>query len=168
MINMNKKFTFWGLILAIAFVLKYVLFFTIFIPLSVKYGPAVKEWCVNVFTPSRVVKESGQIITENRIFKNFEKIKISGNGNLILGKNKTDGITLEGDSNMVAQIETEVEGNTLIIRPKKGLFFKSENMKYVVDANKVKEVELDSNIKCELSNTSKDAIKLHVHNDKKS
>lgn len=161
--NMNKKFTFWGLVLAIFFVLKYVLFFTIFIPLSVKYGPAVKEWCVNVFTPSRVIKESGQIITENRGFKNFEKIKISGNGNLIIGQKKSEGITLEGDSNIVEKIETEVDGKTLIIRPKKGLFFNSENIKYHVDAHNVKEIELEGDIKCELSNIPKDAIKIRAN-----
>jgi hypothetical protein len=164
--NMNKKYTFWGLILALGFILKYVLFFTIFIPLSVRYGPTVKEWCINVFVPSRVVKESGQIITENRNFKNFEKIKILGNGNLILGQNKSDGIAIEGDSNVVAQIETEIDGKTLIIRPKKGLFINSEKMIYHVNTQTVKEIELDGNIKCEFSNISKNAIKMYVHNNK--
>jgi hypothetical protein len=153
--NLNKKFTFWGLILAMFFVLKYVLFFTIFIPLSVKYGPAVKEWCVQTFMPSKIVKKSGNIELQDRKLDSFDKIKISGRGRVILSQNEKNSVKIEGDKNILPFIETELKDNTLIIRPKKGLILKSaEDLKFYVNAKNLKEINLDKDIHFELLTAS--------------
>lgn len=152
--NMNKKFTFWGLILAIFFILKYVLFFTIFIPLSVKYGPSVKEWCIKTFMPSKIVKESGNIEIQDRMLASFNKIKVIGQGRVILSQNEKNSIKIEGDKNILPYIETEIKNDTLTIRPKKGLFLKkAEDLKFYVNAKSLKDINLDKDIHFELTNS---------------
>lgn len=153
--NMNKKFTFWGLALAIFFVLKYVFFFTIFIPLSIKYGPSVKEWCIKTFMPGKIVKESGNIEVQDRQLNYFDKIQVLGQGRVILSQNEKNGLKIEGDKNILPFIETVIENNTLKIQPKKGLLLKkSENLKFYVHAKNLKEIDLDKKIHLELLTVS--------------
>lgn len=66
------------------------------------------------------VKGNGKVITETRHTADYDEIAAGGSFDLILVKGPEGKITLNGEENILAIIETEVEGSKLKIRFKKG------------------------------------------------
>ncbi|MGZ5216820.1 MAG: head GIN domain-containing protein [Caldimonas sp.] len=83
--------------------------------------------CLAVLTaPSwaadRAVRGSGRIATERRSVGGFERVAIAGAFAVELRQGQTEGVELSGDDNLLALVETRVEGaagaRTLKISPK--------------------------------------------------
>ena len=66
------------------------------------------------------VKGSGNVISEDRDISGFSKIYISGSGNLFIEQGSEESMTIEAEDNIIPLIITEVSGDTLTIRLKKG------------------------------------------------
>lgn len=69
------------------------------------------------------VTGNGNVITETRNTAPYDKIAAGGSFDVILVKGKEGEISLEGEENILSIIETEVEGDKLKIRFKKGVRF---------------------------------------------
>jgi hypothetical protein len=70
---------------------------------------------------------SGNIAKINRQVNGFSQVQASGAVKLILKQGKTEGVTLEGDDNILEQIDTLVSDKTLVIRPKKGVSLQTKS-----------------------------------------
>ncbi len=70
---------------------------------------------------------NGNIIKETRtVSKNFNEIESAGAFDVFIKNSPQDGkVILEGESNVLENIEVEVQVNTLVIKHKKGFNFKS-------------------------------------------
>jgi Putative auto-transporter adhesin, head GIN domain len=64
---------------------------------------------------------SGTVTKAARNVSGFSQVQASGAVKLVLKQGKTEGITLEGDDNLLEHIETVVADKTLMVRPKKGV-----------------------------------------------
>ena len=71
----------------------------------------------------RAVQGSGAMISEDRHVSAFNKIRLKGQGNVILTKGEIQSVEIVTDDNIMALIETTVSGNELIIS------FKKDNIK---------------------------------------
>lgn len=69
------------------------------------------------------VKGNGNIITETRTTGVYDKVAAGGSFDVILVKGTEGKITLNGEENILKLIETEVDGDKLKIRFKKGVRF---------------------------------------------
>ncbi len=67
----------------------------------------------------RAVHGSGTMISEDRHVSTFNKIRLKGQGNVIITKDETQSVEIVTDDNIMALIETTVSGNELIISYKK-------------------------------------------------
>jgi hypothetical protein len=65
--------------------------------------------------PRTLVQGSGNIVTESRPVTNFDKISLSGAGDLNITQGDTESLTIEADDNLLPYIETTVQNGTLII-----------------------------------------------------
>lgn len=65
---------------------------------------------------SKKIKGNGKVITETRTVKDFDKVSIGGSFDVDLIAGKEGKITIEGEENIIAYIETEVKGNKLKIQ----------------------------------------------------
>lgn len=81
---------------------------------------------------NKKIKGNGNVVTENRTTSDYSGIKCAGSMDYILVAGEEGKITLEGDSNLLEYIITEVKGDNLIIKTKKGV-----NMSYKNNAVKV-------------------------------
>lgn len=60
-----------------------------------------------------VVRGSGDLITETRNVSNFDRVDLSGSGELIIIQSGEESLTVETDDNLMKFVTTEVRGGTL-------------------------------------------------------
>jgi hypothetical protein len=80
---------------------------------------------------------SGKIVTETRQVSGFDKVSVSGGGELIIIQDGTESVTVETDDNLMQYLVAEVRGGTLDLylekdhmtnlRPSKLVFTVSRN-----------------------------------------
>jgi hypothetical protein len=66
------------------------------------------------------VSGDGNITTENRQVGNFNSVELSGSLNVHLKQEPTNAVRVEADANLMPYIEVYTDGNTLVIREKRG------------------------------------------------
>ena len=59
------------------------------------------------------ISGSGNVITQERPVSGFNKIAMSGSGELIITQGSKEGLTVEAEDNIMEYIETEVKDETL-------------------------------------------------------
>ena len=64
------------------------------------------------------VKGSGNFVTLDRPAANFNEIKVGLSCDVTVKQGTTEGVTIEADDNIAADISVEVKGNALHIRPR--------------------------------------------------
>jgi len=70
---------------------------------------------------TRVIKGSGDLITETRQVSNFDSIALSGSGEVIITQGGSESLTIETDDNVMEHIKVEVENGTLKLGFKAGV-----------------------------------------------
>jgi len=70
---------------------------------------------------ARVITGSGDVITETRQVNDFDRISISGSGEVIVTQGESESLSIETDDNVMDHIEAEVEGGTLKLGMKDGI-----------------------------------------------
>lgn len=97
-----------------------------------------------IFTFSAVsckqfIRGSGNVISEERDVSGFNKVSVSGSGNLYIEQGDVESLTIEAEDNIIPLIEAKVSGNTLKIGLKTGASISlSKGIKYYL---KVKDLE---------------------------
>ena len=74
--------------------------------------------CVSI---NKGIQGNGEFITDQRSTSSYDKISCAGSMNYILIKGTEGKITVEGESNLVSYIITEVNGNTLTVKTEDGV-----------------------------------------------
>ena len=64
---------------------------------------------------SDMLAGSGNIVTENRGVSDFERVILSGVGDLIIQEGEEESLALSTDDNLISHVRTEVKNNTLIL-----------------------------------------------------
>lgn len=62
-----------------------------------------------------VVRGSGNVITETRNVSGFDKLSLSGLGDVSISQGQTESLTIEAEDNIIPEIKTEVRDGTLHI-----------------------------------------------------
>ena len=65
------------------------------------------------------VHGSGDLEKEIRSIENFRHVRLDVPGNLHITNGETSGITIKTDDNIIDRISTKVDGDTLVIKPKR-------------------------------------------------
>lgn len=64
-------------------------------------------------TGLRVIRGSGNVVTEARQVSNFDSVELSGSGEVIVTQSGSESLTIETDDNVMEYIKAEVENGTL-------------------------------------------------------
>jgi hypothetical protein len=91
--------------------------------LAVAGGAQAWTWS---FGKGERVQGSGDIVTESRNPGSFDGIALSGHFKLRVRQAATNAVELKADRNLLPYIETELNGSTLEVRPKKGYQLSSD------------------------------------------
>ncbi|TPV32510.1 DUF2807 domain-containing protein [Paucihalobacter ruber] len=73
------------------------------------------------FWGNNTIKGNGEVTTVTRTTSNYDGVKCAGSFNFILVSGNEGNITIEGESNLIEHIITEVKNNQLIIKPENGM-----------------------------------------------
>jgi hypothetical protein len=87
---------------------KYILFAAIAVLL-------VSSACGVMPVLSRTIEGSGNIITEERNVSGFDRVTLSGFGEVNIVQGATESLTVSTDDNIMPHVRTEVRNNTLIL-----------------------------------------------------
>lgn len=89
------------------------------------------------------VQGSGKIIKQNRDVGHFRALSVGISGDVEIRSGNTEGVIVETDDNLQAQIETVVEDGTLRIRlAKKNLRLDTRHIKVIVNARTLEKLSV--------------------------
>ncbi|MEM6515724.1 MAG: head GIN domain-containing protein [Bacteroidota bacterium] len=77
------------------------------------------------------IKGNGNMTTESRSTSDYDAIHCAGSLDYILVAGKEGNLKLEGESNLLEYVETEVKGNKLIIKTENGVYLKPSGNKTI-------------------------------------
>ena len=63
----------------------------------------------------RIIRGSGKLVTESRSVSNFDRVSLSGSGEVIITQSGAESLTVETDDNVIKYVTTEVRGGTLYL-----------------------------------------------------
>jgi hypothetical protein len=63
-----------------------------------------------------VVTGSGHVIEEERLVSGFDGVRLDAEGDILLAQGATEGLVIEAEDNLVAELVTEVVAGQLVIR----------------------------------------------------
>jgi hypothetical protein len=65
------------------------------------------------------VRGSGHLSTESRNVSNFQRVTLKGSGELTIEQTGKEALTITADDNLLPLITSDVDGNELVLEPKK-------------------------------------------------
>ncbi|WP_025739871.1 head GIN domain-containing protein [Aquimarina pacifica] len=81
------------------------------------------------------INGDGNVVTKNRTIPEYDQIKVKGSLDVVLVSGTEGKITIEGESNLIDYIKTEVQNDVLKIYVQKGYYIKpSYNKKLLITA----------------------------------
>lgn len=63
----------------------------------------------------RIIRGSGDVVSESREVSGFDKVRIEGAGELYLTQGETESLKIEAEDNIITEITSKVENSTLVI-----------------------------------------------------
>jgi hypothetical protein len=78
------------------------------------------------------VRGSGKLVTEPREVKDFNRVSLSGSGEVILTQGDGGSLTIETDRNVMQYITSEVRGGTLTLGTKSGTLVRPTRLKFAL------------------------------------
>lgn len=70
---------------------------------------------LSVSCSGRIVQGSGNLVAEDRPVSNFERIHLSGSGEVIVIQDGAESLVVETDDNILEYVVTDVRGGTLVL-----------------------------------------------------
>ena len=113
------------------------------------------------------VAPSGETVSEEReVPSSIKEVEISGSGSLFFTQGETAELILQGDSNYVNNIETRINGDTLVIRPKQNFFFswfhEPDEVIYYLTLPKLERMQVSGAVDVELSDLKVQDLELSL------
>lgn len=93
---------------------------------------------------NKKIKGNGNVVSETRTTGDYDGIKCAGSMDFILVAGEEGKIILEGDSNLLEYIITEIKGDHLVIKTKKGvnMSYKNKSIKVTIPFEDINTVSL--------------------------
>jgi len=129
----------------------------------------------NVFAEQ--VKGSGKVVSKERKIEPFTQLKMDGVFNVIISQGEKESLIIEADDNLIDLIETQNDGNALVIKQREEVNMKPTKFNIYITIKDLEKIETSSvgNIETktililknfDLSSSSVGNIKLEINCDK--
>lgn len=92
---------------------------------------------------TRVIRGSGEVVTETREVSGFDGISLSGSGEVVIIQNGNESLTIETDDNVMEHIEARVENGELKIGVESGFsILSTTRLIFTVEVDDLKNVSI--------------------------
>lgn len=130
--------------------------------LLVVLAALVMSGCREMF--GRRIRGNGNITSQTRTLSGFDRIDIGGAAKLYVRQDSVYSVRIEGDENLLAYYETDVEGNTLYLHEANGTNLRTtRGFKVYVSAPNLKEFRVSGACDLYSENQIQSSDKLFVH-----
>jgi hypothetical protein len=95
----------------------------------------MKKWTVLiaiVLLLSACIRGSGRLDTESRDVRDFDRVALTGSGELTLTQGETESLTGETDLNVMRYVTSEVRGGTLVLGTRSGVSVWPTRLRFTV------------------------------------
>jgi hypothetical protein len=79
-----------------------------------------------------IVRGSGRLVTEPREVRGFDRVALTGSGDVILTQGERESLTVETDDNVMRHVVTEVRGGTLTLGTRSGASVSPTRLRFVL------------------------------------
>ncbi len=110
----------------------------------------------------RSVAGSGNTVQEKRTVANFQKVALSGTGELTIVQGGEENLTIETDDNLMPLIKTEVTNGQLQIGPDGVNLRPTKHVRYELHLKKLNSLHLSGSLKATTGELKTDALALHI------
>jgi hypothetical protein len=111
-------------------------------------------------TPS--VKGSGNVISETRKVSQFDRVAVSGSGQLSIVQGDQESLTIEADDNLLPLIKSEVAGGSLQIGPEHVNLSPTKTIRYQLQLKHLKELHLSGSLEAGAQSIKTDRLLLSI------
>jgi hypothetical protein len=117
--------------------------------------------CFN-FTGWRTVHGSGNITSEDRAVSQFDRVSVSGSGELRVEQGDTESLTIETDDNLLPLIRSEVHNGHLSIGPGNVNLRPTRGIRYLLRLKNLSELQLSGSLKADADSIKTERLALHL------
>jgi hypothetical protein len=117
--------------------------------------------CINV-TGWRTVHGSGQTVTENRHISNFNRVSVSGDGELTLAQGNDESLSVEADDNLLPYIVSDVKGGQLSLGPQNVNLRSTRPIRYHLTVKDLSALHLSGSVRGEVEHLKTDRLALSI------
>jgi hypothetical protein len=79
-----------------------------------------------------IVRGSGRLATESREVRNFDRVSLTGSGEVALTQGDEESLTIEADRNVMQYILSEVKDGTLTLGPERGTIVQPTRLQFTL------------------------------------
>ena len=80
----------------------------------------------------RAVRGSGRLVTESRDVRDFDRVSLTGSGEVILIQGEEESLTIETNDNVMRDVTSEVKGGTLTLGTESGKLISATQLRFTV------------------------------------
>ena len=115
-----------------------------------------------VSSDASAIKGSGKIVSETRSVSHFERVALSGSGQLSIVQGDREGLTIEADDNLLPLIKSEDADGLLKIGPEPGNFKPTRPIRYRLQLKNLKELHLSGSLDAEAPSLNTEQLLLSI------
>jgi hypothetical protein len=105
---------------------------------------------------------SGNIVTENRDVSNFDRLDLSGVGDVTLTQGDQEGLKIEAEDNVIKQITTEVRDGTLYISFDRKTVIPTKPIKFALSMRTIHGIETKGVCSLESDSVKTDKLEISI------
>lgn len=109
-----------------------------------------------------LVRGSGDLVTESRSVRGFDRVTATTSGELIITQGETESLTVETDDNIIDDIITEVEGGTLTLKGRPGTSHSPTRLTYNLAVRDLAGVKVTGSVDVSADSFSTDQLEISV------
>ena len=117
--------------------------------------------CVSV-SDWHTVRGSGNVVTEERPVSGFDRVTVSGAGQLTVTQGDTESLTIQTDDNLLPYIQSEVRGGQLSIGPQNVSMSPSRTIRYQLQVKTLRELHLSGSMQAEAPALRTDRLQVAI------
>src|SRR5262249_44446011 len=112
--------------------------------------------------PVNVVRGSGNVKSESRDVRDFNRVEVSGSGTLTITQGSTESLTVRADDNLLPLLRSEVDGGPRRRGPRKASIQPTQPIRYDLALKQLTNLQLSGAVDAESASVQADQLTLGI------
>lgn len=108
------------------------------------------------------VRGNGDVATETRSVSGFDEVSVAGAGHLTVIQGDEESLAITVDTNLLAYIISEVNGDRLSIRPDNVNLRPTQTIEYVLKLKDLRALHLSGSLNADAESLQTDSLSVHI------